>query len=99
MQEMQEMQEVQGLILGSGRAPGGGNGSPLHSRRENPTDGGAWWAAVHGVVKESDMTEQLSMHTCACYQNMLCVFTSPFIGGLFLSKILGLFALFPAPWF
>ena len=21
---------------------------------ENPTDGGAWWAAVHGAAKESD---------------------------------------------
>ena len=23
---------------------------------------GAWWAVVHGVIKESDMTEQLSTH-------------------------------------
>ena len=23
-------------------------------------DGGAWWAAVHGVAKESDMTQQLN---------------------------------------
>ena len=29
-----------------------GNGTPLqHSCLENPMDGGAWWAAVHGVVK------------------------------------------------
>ena len=29
-----------------------GNGTPLHySCLENPTDGGAWWAAVHGVTK------------------------------------------------
>ena len=26
-------------------------------------DRGAWRAAVHGVTKESDTTEQLSMHT------------------------------------
>ena len=26
------------------------------------TDRGVWWAAVHGVVKESDVTKQLSMH-------------------------------------
>ena len=26
----------------------------------NPTDRGAWWAVVHGVSKEMDMTE----HTC-----------------------------------
>ena len=31
---------------------GEGDGSPLqHSRLENPKDGGAWWAAVHGVSK------------------------------------------------
>ena len=29
-----------------------GNGAPLHySCLENPMDGGAWWAAVHGVAK------------------------------------------------
>ena len=28
------------------------NGTPVqHSCLENPTDGGAWWAAVHGVAK------------------------------------------------
>ena len=32
--------------------PGEGNGTPLqYSRLENPMDGGAWWAAVHGVAK------------------------------------------------
>ena len=31
---------------------GEGNGTPLqHSGLENPMDGGAWWAAVHGVAK------------------------------------------------
>ena len=31
---------------------GKGNGTPLqYSCLENPTDGGAWWAAVHGVSK------------------------------------------------
>ena len=31
---------------------GEGNGNPLqYSRLENPMDGGAWWAAVHGVTK------------------------------------------------
>ena len=29
-----------------------GNGTPLqYSCLENPADGGAWWAAVHGVAK------------------------------------------------
>ena len=31
---------------------GEGNGNPLqHSCLENAMDGGAWWAAVHGVSK------------------------------------------------
>ena len=41
-----------GLIPGSGRSPGEGNGNPLqYSCLENPMDGGAWWAAVHEVAK------------------------------------------------
>ena len=39
-----------GLISGSGRFPGGGNGNPLqYSCLENPMDRGAWQATVHGV--------------------------------------------------
>ena len=31
---------------------GEGNGTPLqYSCLENPMDGGAWWAAVHGVAE------------------------------------------------
>ena len=46
-----------GSIPGSRRSPGEENGSPLHySCLENPMDRGAWWGAVHGVAKESDMT-------------------------------------------
>ena len=41
-----------GLILGSGRSPGGGHGNPLQcSCLENPMDREAWWAIVHGVAK------------------------------------------------
>ena len=41
-----------GSIPGSGRSPGEGNGNPLQdSCLENPMDGGAWWATVHGVAK------------------------------------------------
>ena len=39
-------------IPGSERSPGGGHGNPLeYSCLENPMDGGAWWAAVHGVTE------------------------------------------------
>ena len=41
-----------GLIPGLGRSSGEGNGNPLqYSCLENPMDGGAWWAKVHGVTK------------------------------------------------
>ena len=41
-----------GSILGSGRCPREGNGNPLqHSCLENPMEGGAWQATVHGVGK------------------------------------------------
>ena len=41
-----------GLIPGSGRSPGGGNGTPLwYSCQENPTDRGTWKATVRGVTK------------------------------------------------
>ena len=44
-----------------------GNGTPLqYSCLENPRDGGAWWAAVHGVAKSwtqlSDFTFTFHFH-------------------------------------
>ena len=47
---------------------GEGNGTPLqYSCLENPMDGGAWWAAVHGVMKSrtrlSDFTFTFHFHT------------------------------------
>ena len=46
-----------GLIPGSGRCPGEGNGNPLqHYSLENPMDRGAWQAIVHGVT-ELDTTD------------------------------------------
>ena len=46
---------------------GEGNGTPLqYSCLENPMDGGAWWAAVHGVVRSwtrlSDFTFTFHFH-------------------------------------
>ena len=50
-----------GSIPGLGRSPGEGNGNPLqYSCLENPMDRGAWQAAVHGVAKELDTTQQLN---------------------------------------
>ena len=44
-----------GLIPGSGRPPGGGNGNPLqYYCLGNPMDRGGWQATVQGVTKESD---------------------------------------------
>ena len=41
-----------GLIPGSERSPGEGNGNPLqYSCLGNPTDRGAWRATVHAVAK------------------------------------------------
>ena len=55
-------------ISGSGRSPGEGNGNPLqYSCLENPMDGGAWWATVHGVAKSltllSDFTFTFHFYT------------------------------------
>ena len=60
-----------GLNPGSGRLPGGGNGSPLlYSCRGSPMERGVWPATVHGI-KESDTTENThnmrnTSHTCNC---------------------------------
>ena len=41
-----------GSIPGLGRSPGEENGNPLqYSCLQNPVDGRAWWAIVHGVAK------------------------------------------------
>ena len=41
-----------GLIPGSGRSPGEGNGNSLqYSCLENPMDRGAWQATFHGVTR------------------------------------------------
>ena len=46
---------------------GEGNGTPLqYSCLENPMDGGAWWAAVHGITRSrtrlSDFTFTFHFH-------------------------------------
>ena len=53
-----------GSIPVLGRFPREGDGNPLqYSCLESPMDRGAWWATVHRVTEESDMTEWLNTHT------------------------------------
>ena len=57
-------------IPGSGRSSGEGNGNPLqYSCLENPTDGGAWWATVHGVAKSRTQLSDFTF-TFRCPINM-----------------------------
>ena len=54
-----------GLISGSGKSSGEGNGNSLqYPFLENPMDRGAWWATVYGVTKS--WTQQ-STHTRTVY--------------------------------
>ena len=51
---------------GSGRSPGEEHGTPLqYSCLENPTDTGAWRAAVHRVSESRTRLKWLSRHTDA----------------------------------
>ena len=57
-----------GSIPGSGRSPGEGNGNPLqYSCLENPMDGGAWRATVHGVAKSWTRLSDFTFTFTFCY--------------------------------
>ena len=44
-----------------------GNGNPLQcSCLENPRDGGAWWAAVYGVIQSRTRLKRLSSSSSIC---------------------------------
>ena len=57
-------------VPGSGRSPGEGSSNTLqYSCLEHSMDRGAWWATVHGVAKESAMTQKLNnsnTYVCVC---------------------------------
>ena len=56
------VQEIQVQSLGREGSPGEGNGNPLqYSCLESSMERGAWQATVHGILKELDMTEQLTL--------------------------------------
>ena len=70
------------ISQGSTSDHGEGDGSPLqYSCLENPMDGGAWWAAVHGVAQSltrlSDFTFTFHFHTLekemATHSNVLAL--------------------------
>ena len=59
-------------IPGSRRSPGEGNDNPLqYFCQGNPMEKEAWWATVHGVVEESEMTEQLNNGNRVFYTHTL----------------------------
>ena len=50
---------------------GEGRGTPLqYSCLENPMDGGAWWAAVHGVAKSRTRLSDFTFHFHALEKEM-----------------------------
>ena len=55
-----------------GKFPGKGNDNPLqYSCLENSVDRGVWWAIVHKVTKELDVTEYSLTRVlilCDCFQ-------------------------------
>ena len=62
-----------GSIPGSGRSPGEGNGNPFqYSCLENPMDGGACWATVHGVAKSwTRLSDFTSLHFPFCISEVI----------------------------
>ena len=57
MPAMQAMQEMLVRSLCQKACLGGGHGNPLQFSLENPMNRAAWQATVHGVSKESHVTE------------------------------------------
>ena len=51
-----------GLIPGLGRSPEEVNDNPLqYYCLENPMEGGAWWATVHGVAKSQTRLSEFTL--------------------------------------
>ena len=76
-----------GSIPELGRSPGEGNGNPLqYSCLENPMDGGAWEAKVHGVAKSQTRLSDFTLFLFKIFHYLFnnCDITSliPDIGNL-----------------
>ena len=69
-----------GSIPGLESSPGEGNGNPLqYPCLENPMDGRAWWATVHGVAKSrTRLSELTSLHFLGQNSSQCCPFTHLF---------------------
>ena len=68
-----------GIDPWAGKIPREGNGNPLqYSCLDNPTDGGAWWATVHGVAKSqtrlSDFTSPGKNTGVSCHALLQGIF-------------------------
>ena len=72
--QFQEPLVLRGLLPHSFLYPTGeGNGNPLQcSCLENPRDGGAWWAAIYGVVQSRTRLKRLSSSSSSKTQPLFC---------------------------
>ena len=71
-----------GLIPGSGRSPGEGNGKPLqYSCLENLMDRRAWWATGYRVTKSQTRLKRLSRHACMHMGVCVCVLNYTWVLG------------------
>ena len=79
---------------GSGRSLGEGNGNPRqYSCLENPMDGEAWWATVHGAAKsQTRLSDFTSLHPTSTYSKrsvcltLICNITENTHGHLTMSE-------------
>ena len=64
-----------GSVPESWRSPGEVNGNPLqYSCWDNPMDTGAWWAAVHGLLKSrTRLTDRARLQATSAFWGKFCV--------------------------
>ena len=63
LKRLPAMQETRVQSLGREDSSGEGNGNPpQYSCLENPMDGGAWWATVHGVATSQTRLSDFTVH-------------------------------------